>query len=74
MSAMLESKMKREWQDTGYVLGYFGKKQTEARKKYESFVKDGIIQGRRKELTGGGLIRNKNTPPKSQRQTLPPIH
>lgn len=51
-------KVKREWQDTGYVLGYFGKKQAEARKKYESFIKVGITQGRREELTGGELIRS----------------
>jgi len=54
----LMGKVKREWQDTGYVLGCFGKKQAEARKKYESFVKAGIAQGRREELTGGGLIRS----------------
>ena len=54
----LMGKVKREWQDIDYVLGYFGKSKTEARKEYESFVKDGVIQGRRKELTGGGLIRS----------------
>jgi len=54
----LMGKVKREWQDTGYVLGYFGKRQSEARKKYESFVKEGVVQGRREELTGGGLIRS----------------
>jgi putative transposase len=51
-------KAKRQWQDTDYVLGYFGKRKTEARKEYESFVKEGVTQGRRKELTGGGLIRS----------------
>jgi len=35
----LMGKAKREWQDTGCVLGYFGKRQNEARKKYEFFVK-----------------------------------
>jgi len=54
----LMGKAKREWQDTDYVLGCFGKGKTEARKKYESFVKEGVTQGRRKELTGGGLIRS----------------
>jgi putative transposase len=54
----LMGKTKREWQDTDYVLGYFGKSKTEARKEYESFVKEGVKQGRRKELTGGGLIRS----------------
>ncbi len=49
---------KKKWQDTDYVLSYFGKKKDQARKGYESFVKDGVSQGRRKELTGGGLIRS----------------
>ncbi len=51
-------KTKRQWQDTDYVLGYFGKSKTKARKGYESFVKAGLSQGRKKELTGGGLIRS----------------
>jgi REP-associated tyrosine transposase len=50
--------VKREWQDTDYVLGYFGKNKTEGMRKYESFVKEGFTQGRREELTGGGLIRS----------------
>ena len=54
----LMGKVKREWQNTGYVLGYFGKRESEARKKYESFVKEGVARGRREELTGGGLIRS----------------
>lgn len=54
----LMGKVKREWQDTDYVLSYFGKSGSVVRKKYESFVKEGITQGRRKELTGGGLIRS----------------
>jgi len=51
-------KVKREWQDTDYVLTYFGKYKTEARTAYESFVEEGIGRGRREELTGGGLIRS----------------
>jgi putative transposase len=44
--------------NASYVLGYFGKGKAEGRKKYESFVKAGINQGRKEELTGGGLIRS----------------
>jgi len=51
-------KRKREWQNTDYVLAYFGKRKTQARRGYEAFVKQGLTQGRRKELTGGGLIRS----------------
>jgi len=46
------------WQDTRYVLGYFGKKLNNARKSYFSHVKAGLEQGRRPELVGGGLIRS----------------
>lgn len=49
---------KRPWQDTGYILGYFGKNRTIARKRYSEFIKDGIEQGKRPELVGGGLIRS----------------
>jgi len=49
---------KNEWQDTDYVLAYFGKRKTQARKGYESYVDEGLQQGRRRELTGGGLIRS----------------
>jgi putative transposase len=51
---------KREctWQDTNYVLSYFGRKIGEARKSYYSYLKAGIDQGRRPELVGGGLIRS----------------
>jgi len=54
----LMGKKKREWQDIEYVLGCFGKKIGEARKKYRSYVKRGIPLGRRPELVGGGLIRS----------------
>ena len=54
----LMGKTERDWQDTNYVLGYFGKSKGKARKGYESFVKDGLKQGRKEELTGGGLIRS----------------
>jgi putative transposase len=46
------------WQDAGYVLSYFGKTTRHASSKYLAFVKEGIDQGRRPELIGGGLIRS----------------
>jgi hypothetical protein len=50
-------RVEREWQDIETVLGYFGSGR-EAVKKYEQFVREGISQGRRPELVGGGLIRS----------------
>ncbi|MBW1613416.1 MAG: transposase, partial [Deltaproteobacteria bacterium] len=47
-----------EWQDTRHVLSYFGKSLVEARRSYSSYVKEGLSQGRRPELVGGGLIRS----------------
>jgi hypothetical protein len=44
---------KREWQDNGYVLRWFGSKES-----YRDFVEQGIGQGSRPELVGGGLIRS----------------
>lgn len=54
----LMGKTKRQWQDTEYVLGFFGKGIGEARKEYRSYVEKGISMGRRPELVGGGLIRS----------------
>lgn len=48
---------KREWQDTEYVLSYFGKG-VGRRRKYLKFVEEGIKRGRRPELVGGGLVRS----------------
>ncbi|MBW1737840.1 MAG: transposase [Deltaproteobacteria bacterium] len=54
----LMGKREFEWQETGYVLRYFSKRVSNARKLYYEYVKEGIVQGRRPELVGGGLIRS----------------
>jgi putative transposase len=56
--SVLTGKKKREWYDTTYVLSYFGKDVSGARKRYLSYVKKGVDQGRRPELVGGGLVRS----------------
>lgn len=56
-SALL-GKRKRPWQDVNYVLDRFGRRGFSARKAYLSYVEAGLNQGRRDELTGGGLIRS----------------
>jgi DNA-binding transcriptional ArsR family regulator len=52
------NKQKRDWQDTDFVLSVFGNSPTAARRSYNAYVKSGYGQGRRPELTGGGLIRS----------------
>jgi putative transposase len=54
----LMGKKEREWQDVAYVLGYFGRTAGQAKKAYLNFMEGGIAQGRREDLTGGGLIRS----------------
>src|SRR4030042_53272 len=49
--------VERTWQEIDTVLSYFGRGR-EAVEKYEQFVREGISQGRRPELVGGGLIRS----------------
>jgi hypothetical protein len=49
---------KCDWQDDRYVLSYFGERVLESRENYYSYVKDGVDQGRRPDLVGGGLIRS----------------
>jgi putative transposase len=55
--SVLLGKKERAWQDRDYVLKYFGQTEREARKRYVSFVSEGIEQGRRPDLVGGGLLR-----------------
>lgn len=55
--AALVGKVKREWQDTDYVLSCFGGSRVR-RKNYLNYVEEGIDAGRRSELVGGGLIRS----------------
>jgi len=56
-SALLGNK-KRDWQDMDYVLNHFGKHRNDARRRYEAFMSEGIQQGYREDLVGGGLIRS----------------
>jgi len=55
---VLVGKAKRGWQDHDYVLRWFGLKVGIARRNYRRFVLEGVSQGRRPDLVGGGLIRS----------------
>jgi REP element-mobilizing transposase RayT/uncharacterized protein YoaH (UPF0181 family) len=46
------------WQGREQVLRYFGDKEKPAVARYEQFVADGLTQGKRPELVGGGLRRS----------------
>ena len=48
----------RPWQETATILAQFGPTRRRARLAYRTFVRDGLSQGRRPELQGGGLVRS----------------
>ena len=56
--AVIMGKKKKDWQDDVYVLKLFDGKRSTARRRYKIFVQKGIQEGKRPELTGGGLIRS----------------
>lgn len=56
-SAIL-GKTANDWQNIEYILKLFGNKISSARRNYRVFVSKGIAEGRRTDLTGGGLIRS----------------
>ncbi|MBU1180974.1 MAG: transposase [Pseudomonadota bacterium] len=56
--SVLMGRIKREWQNTDKVLELYGNKIGAARRNYRLFVNRGIDQGKRTDLTGGGLVRS----------------
>ncbi len=56
--SILMSKREMDWFDKAYVLKFFGAKASAARRNYRRFVEQGVDEGRRPELIGGGLLRS----------------
>jgi hypothetical protein len=54
----LVGKFHYEWQNIDYVLHYFSSKPSIAKRRYRAFVEEGLEQGRRPDLVGGGLLRS----------------
>jgi hypothetical protein len=52
------AKINKQWQDTDKVLKLFGHKAGPARRAYRTFVEKAIGEGKRTDLTGGGLVRS----------------
>ena len=55
---MIIGKDEYPWMDRAYILGQFASTKRKAIQAYHRFVQDGLAEGRRPELTGGGLIRS----------------
>lgn len=56
--AVLMGNRQNDWQERSYVLRHFGKRGVKAIAAYRKFMEEGIGQGRRADLMGGGLIRS----------------
>ena len=56
--SVIMGKNRNDWQDINAVLVMFGGKKGQARNAYKTFVKKGISEGKRSDLTGGGLLRS----------------
>lgn len=56
--SVLVGRIERSWQDTEDVWSRFGSTCRETAKSYRAFVSEGIGQGRRPDLMGGGLYRS----------------
>ncbi len=55
---VLMGRYQYDWQSIDPVLSVFGEDATAARVKYREFIAKGVGQGRRDDLTGGGLVRS----------------
>ncbi|HUL38140.1 MAG TPA: hypothetical protein VLW47_10675, partial [Thermodesulfobacteriota bacterium] len=55
---VLTGRRKNDWQETGYVLKQFTGERGKAIREYRKYIGEGIKQGRRLDLVGGGLIRS----------------
>ena len=56
--SVLMGNQKRSWQDSEYILKFYGKAHATSLKRYRQFVQKGVAAGRRADLTGGGLVRS----------------
>lgn len=56
---VLMGRFKNAWQDCDGVLSWFGNKEMAAKKAYRQYMQEGVTQGSRPDLVGGGLIRSR---------------
>jgi REP element-mobilizing transposase RayT len=55
---VLIGRNKNDWQEREYVLRQFSETKGKAVRGYRKFMEEGIAQGRRDDLVGGGLVRS----------------
>ena len=65
LGTALTGRCRHDWQNTKYILSLFGRRTSEARRKYSEFVEKGVCDGERPELVGGGPAAMAGLPIKS---------
>ncbi len=55
--AYILGELTNDWQDTQTPLLWFGKQKNRSVQKYIDYMKAGLTEGKREDLTGGGLLR-----------------
>lgn len=63
--AVLMGKQKMEGQNREEVLRLFGRSFKSGRNRYREFVAEGVAQGKRDDLTGGGMKRSQGSKPEN---------
>jgi putative transposase len=56
--SVLMNQTHQPWQNVDYVYGLFSDKKRSARNRYRVFAEEGIAEGQRSDLMGGGLLRS----------------
>jgi len=56
--SVIMGKVKCEWQEIETILAIFSEQTGTARRAYRTYVEKGIEEGKRNDLTGGGLLRS----------------
>ena len=56
--SVLMGRTRHDWQDREYALSWFGRREGEARRAYRKYMGEGLVQGKRPELVGGGVVRS----------------
>lgn len=56
--SVLMNKIKQKWRNVDYIYKLFSDQKKMAQKRYREFVEKGIFQGKRSDISGGGLLRS----------------
>ena len=56
--SVMMGKREQSWQDADYILKFYAPGRLSARRRYRQYVEEGVGEGRKPDLVGGGLVRS----------------